>query len=151
MTESAPLASELTTAGALREVEEQMSVLAGLIRASYRDGALSVDPALRPFGLKVLRILSRSGPTHASAVADMLYVDRSVISREARQLERLGLIEMQPDPEDGRARYLALTPEAERKLAVTEKLPIFTRLATWAPEDIHLFATMLERLNNPSA
>jgi DNA-binding MarR family transcriptional regulator len=141
--------AELTTADAVREVEEQMHVLAGFVRTSVRDAALSVDPALRPFGLKVLRTLARNGPTHASALADMLFVDRSVISREARQLEQLGLIELQVDPQDGRARYLALTPKATEKPAVTEKLPIFTRLNTWPTEDIHLFAILLERLNNP--
>ncbi len=140
---------ELTTADAIREVEEQMHVLAGFVRASVRDAALSVDPALRPFGLKVLRTLRSNGPMHASALADMLLVDRSVISREVRQLEQLGLVELQVDPEDGRARYLALTPEATREPAVTEKLPIFTRLNSWPTEDIHLFATLLERLNNP--
>ncbi len=142
--------AELTTADAVREVEEQMHMLAGFVRTSVRDAALSVDPSLRPFGLKVLRTIARNGPTHASALADILFVDRSVISREARQLEQLGLIELQVDPEDGRARYLALTPEATRMPAVTEKLPIFTRLNTWPTEDIHLFATLLERLNNPA-
>jgi DNA-binding MarR family transcriptional regulator len=141
--------TELDTADAVREVEEQMHLLAGFVRTSVRDAALSVDPALRPFGLKVLRTLARNGPTHASALADILFVDRSVISREARQLEQLGLIELQVDPEDGRARYLALTTKATRKPAVTEKLPIFTRLNAWPTEDIHLFATLLERLNNP--
>ncbi|HYI34487.1 MAG TPA: MarR family transcriptional regulator [Glaciibacter sp.] len=141
--------AELTTADAVREVEEQMHVLAGFVRTSVRDAALSVDPALRPLGLKLLRTLARNGPTHASALADLLLVDRSVISREARQLELLGLIELQIDPQDGRARYLALTPKAARKPAVTEKLPIFTRLNAWPTEDIHLFATLLERLNNP--
>jgi DNA-binding MarR family transcriptional regulator len=141
--------AELTTADAVRKVEEQMHALAGFVRTSVRDAALSVDPALRPFGLKLLRTLARNGPTHASALADILLVDRSVISREARQLEQLGLIELQVDPHDGRARYLALTPKATRSSAVTEKFPIFTRLNTWPTEDIHLFATLLERLNNP--
>jgi DNA-binding MarR family transcriptional regulator len=146
--------TELTTADAIHEVEEQMSLLAGHVRAGMRDAALAVDPALRPFGLKVLRILARSGPTHASALADLLFVDRSVISREARQLEELGLIEFQPDPEDGRARYLALTPEATRRLTEargTEKLQIFRSMDTWPTEDLHLFATLLARLNSPDA
>ena len=141
---------ELTNAEAVREVEEQMGVLAGVIRAGLRDAALSVDPSLRPLGLKILRMLARNGPTQASALADKLFVDRSVISREARELERLGLMELRTDPEDGRARYLALTALATQEPAIAGRLPIFTRLSEWPTEDIHLFATLLERLNGPA-
>lgn len=135
---------------AIRDVQEQMTVLAGHVKAGIRDAALALDPALRPFGLKLLVFLSHSGPTQASAAADALFVDRSAISREARQLEALGLIELQPDPEDGRVRYLALTAEAERKLAATQaahQLPVLQHMVDWPTEDVRMFASLLERLN----
>ena len=142
----------MTTAEALAEVEEQMNILAGLIRRSIRDAALSIDPALQPFGLKLLRLLSRTGPTHASAVAEALTVDRSVVSRQAAQLQELGLLEIQADPSDGRARFLALTPAAEQKLAELRagKIAVVNRrLGTWPEADLRQFAALIARLNAP--
>ncbi|TFD81514.1 MarR family transcriptional regulator [Cryobacterium sp. Sr8] len=144
----------MTTAEALAEVEEQMNILAGLIRRSIRDAALSIDPALQPFGLKLLRLLSRSGPTHASTVAEALTVDRSVVSRQAAQLQELGLLEIQADPSDGRARFLALTPAAEQKLAELRagKIAVVNRrLGTWPEADLRQFAALIARLNAPDA
>lgn len=142
----------MTTAAAIAEVEEQMNILAGLIRRSIRDAAVSIDPALQPFGLKVLGLLSRCGPTHASGVAEALVVDRSVVSRQAAQLQELGLIEVQTDPSDGRARFLALTPLAERKLAemrAGNKALVRRRLGAWPEEDLRQFAALIARLNAP--
>ncbi|MGO4689827.1 MarR family winged helix-turn-helix transcriptional regulator [Glaciibacter sp. 2TAF33] len=136
---------------AIGAVEEQMGELAGHIRASIRDTALRIDPALAPFGLKMLRVLARCGPTHASVAADLLFVDRSVVSRQARQLEELGLIELQTDPSDGRARFLTLTAAAAEKLGAaraTDSLLSHNRLSTWSIEDLHRFAGYIARLND---
>jgi DNA-binding MarR family transcriptional regulator len=142
----------MTTAAAIAEVEEQMNILAGLIRRSIRDAAVSIDPALQPFGLKVLGLLSRCGPTHASSIAETLVVDRSVVSRQAAQLQELGLIDVQADPNDGRARFLALTPIAEQKLAemrAGNKALVRRRLGAWPEEDLRQFAALIARLNAP--
>ncbi|MBG6056782.1 DNA-binding MarR family transcriptional regulator [Cryobacterium sp. MP_M5] len=144
--------SQGDTGAAIAEVEEQMSVLAGHIRASMRDAALSIDPALQPFGLKMLRLLARCGPTHASAVAAALYVDKSVISRQARLLCDLGLLETQVDPADGRARFLAVTPEAVRKLAEVragDTAIVHRRLGSWPAGELRELARLLAKLNTP--
>ena len=137
---------------ALAAVEAQMSVLGQRIRAVTREAALKIDPALPPFGLKVLRLLMRNGPTHASAVADQLDVDRSVVSRQAKQLEELGLLEFRTDENDGRARFLALTPRATERIAEVgwgDRTPLFQALAAWSTEDLWQFARYIERLNEP--
>ncbi|HEV7948208.1 MAG TPA: helix-turn-helix domain-containing protein, partial [Glaciihabitans sp.] len=86
-----------STATAPREgvvaVEEQLINFVGTIRANARAAAISIDPSLAPFGLKLLRLLRKEGPTHSSAAADLLLVDRSVISRQVKQLQELGLIQ----------------------------------------------------------
>ena len=135
---------------AVVEVEDQMSVLAGRIRESVRDAALCVDPQLRPFGFRLLRLILRGGPIHASAAADQLYVERSVISRQARQLEQLGLLELQPDPNDGRARFLALTPIAVERLnavAPVGQTLMHQALDAWETDDLRRFAAYIARLN----
>ena len=144
--------SQGDTGAAIAEVEEQMSVLAGHIRASMRDASLSIDPALQPFGLKMLRLLARCGPTHASAVAAALYVDKSVISRQARLLCDLGLLETQVDPADGRARFLAVTPVAARKLAEVragDTAIVHRRLGSWPAGELRELARLLAKLNTP--
>jgi len=139
-------------AAAIAEVEEQMSVLFGFIQANVRAAALAVDPALQPFGLKVLRILVKMGPLHSSVLADRMFVDRSIISRQVKQLQELGLAETRPDPEDGRARYVAATDEAIARLTATresDKLVIFTHMNSWPEEDLLTFAGYLKRLTTP--
>jgi DNA-binding MarR family transcriptional regulator len=142
----------VTIAAAIAEVEEQMTVLAGLVRANIRDTALCIDPTLQPFGLKVLLHLARYGPTHASGVAEALSVDRSVISRQAAQLHELGLVDVQADPNDGRARFLALTPSAAQRLAearASTSAGIHRRLGSWSEGELRQFAALLAKLNTP--
>ena len=140
----------LSTAEAVLLVEEQMSVLAGQIRASVRDAALAVDPALQPFGLKLLRMIMRCGPTHASTAAETLCVDRSVISRQAKQLEELGLLTIQADPADGRARFLELTPVGTERVSEavsSNHVLLHDRLISWSPDELLVFADFIARLN----
>ena len=140
----------LSTADAVLIVEEQMSILAGQIRASVRDAALAVDPALQPFGLKLLRLIMRCGPTHASTAAESLCVDRSVISRQAKQLEELGLITIQTDPADGRARFLELTPTGAERVRVavsSNHVVLHDRMTAWSAADLVMFAEFIARLN----
>ncbi|TFD07069.1 MULTISPECIES: MarR family winged helix-turn-helix transcriptional regulator [unclassified Cryobacterium] len=136
----------------LARVEAQMAMLAANIRASTRSTAAVIDPTLEPFGLALLRVLARRGESHASVVADVLAVDRSMISRQAKLLCSLGLVETRVDPLDGRARFLALTPLATEKLAEVRRnrtALVHRRLSRWTPAELDQFATLLERLNEP--
>jgi DNA-binding MarR family transcriptional regulator len=132
----------------IHEVEEQMSVLAGKIRASIRNAAAAVDPSLQPFGLKMLRILERHGPIHAGAAAEMLAVDRTAISRQSRQLEDLGLVATRADPEDRRARFIELTDHGRSRLqnaGPTGFNSLQLVLGEWSDDDLRRFAGYLAR------
>ena len=154
MSENVDLPAVADATEALAEVEEQMMELAAHVRGAIREAATSIDPALQPFGLKILRMLRRCGPTHASALAELMEVDRSVISRQARLLQELGLLELASDPADGRARFLAATPLAIEKMSALpggDKSFIHARLAGWPEADLHEFAGLLRRLNSSTA
>jgi DNA-binding MarR family transcriptional regulator len=141
-------------AAALADVEEQMMELGAYVRSAMRESATRIDPALQPFGLKILRLLRRCGPTHASAVAEQLDVDRSVISRQARLLEELGLLELAADPADGRARFLAVTPLAVEKMSTVfggDRTFIHAKLAGWPEDELLEFARLLAKLNAAAA
>lgn len=146
--------TDAETLAAIAGVEEQLTRLIAQVGASIRDAATAIDPALQPFGLKLLRLLARCGPIHAGAAAEALMVDKSVISRQVRALEDLKLLELQPDPADGRVRILALTQfgaeELHRARAKDQAL-VQSRLSSWTTEDLHQLASLLARLTSSAA
>lgn len=147
-----PAEANTDTSAVIGEVVEEMNVLAGSIRASQREAAARIDPTLQAFGLRILRLLARNGPTHAGEVANLLSVDKSVISRHTKPLCELGLAEAQPDPSDGRAHFLAITPLAAARLdelRAGDTAIVHRRLSSWSATDLHEFARLLAQLNTP--
>jgi DNA-binding MarR family transcriptional regulator len=145
--------TDAETRAAIAGVEEQLGRLVALMGASIRDAATAIDPALQPFGLKLLRLLARCGPIHAGAAAEALMVDKSVISRQVRALEDLKLLELQPDSADGRVRILALTAfgaEELQRARAKDKAMAYSRLSSWPVEDLNQLASLLARLNSSS-
>ncbi|MBD2840715.1 MarR family winged helix-turn-helix transcriptional regulator [Erythrobacter rubeus] len=49
-------------------------------------------------------------------LAEYLVMDRTTMSRALRPLERRGLIELQPDPDDLRSKSVVITPEGSALL-----------------------------------
>ncbi|WP_228511725.1 MarR family winged helix-turn-helix transcriptional regulator [Clavibacter sp. VKM Ac-2872] len=144
----APVAADGIAAG-IAEVEEQMTALAGRIRTTTREAAAAIHPELPPIGYKMLRVIRRCGSAHASAVADQLGVDRSVVSRQLRQLQDLGLVEVGGDAQDGRVRVLALTPAGLAGIDADDMQGsrLIRGLGEWTRADLDAFAGYLARLN----
>ncbi|KAA0972138.1 winged helix-turn-helix transcriptional regulator [Aureimonas fodinaquatilis] len=79
------------------------------------------DDALRPLGLKsgqfsILMSLNRPHPPTLGAVAELLAMDRTTLTANLKPLERQGLIRVQSDQKDRRARRLALTAKGQSLL-----------------------------------
>jgi DNA-binding MarR family transcriptional regulator len=74
------------------------------------------ESRLQPGAGKLLAELSYRGEARVSDLAEQRFVDASVVSRQAAQLEKLGLIERRKAPEDGRVALLRVTSEGERML-----------------------------------
>lgn len=137
-------------AAGIAEVEEQMTALAARIRATTREAAARIHPELPPIGYKMLRVIRRCGSAHASAVADQLGVDRSVVSRQLRQLQDLGLVEVGADAQDGRVRVLALTAAGRAGIEADDAeggSRLIRGLGAWTRADLDAFAGYLARLN----
>jgi DNA-binding MarR family transcriptional regulator len=137
-------------AAGIAEVEEQMTALAARIRATTREAAAAIHPELPPIGYKMLRVIRRCGTAHASAVADQLGVDRSVVSRQLRQLQDLGLVEVGADAQDGRVRVLALTAAGRAGVEADDAQGgsrLIRGLGGWSRADLDAFAGYLARLN----
>ncbi|MGE3303517.1 MAG: MarR family transcriptional regulator [Hyphomonadaceae bacterium] len=79
------------------------------------------EARLAPHGLNInqLGILAQVAATPAAAMADMaeaMLLDPSTLSRTMRPLEREGLIEVAPDPENRRIRRVRLTRAGKDRL-----------------------------------
>jgi len=99
----------------------------------------------------VLNSLAMAGPIRMSELADRIESDLSTVSRQASALVKDGLIERRPDPVDGRACLLAPTAKGEDVLREHHELRTehFGRmLGTWSDDDLHAFASLLERFTH---
>ena len=76
--------------------------------------------------IRVLRRLGALGPTNASTLARTLSYDSGGMTRLLDGLERLALLQRQPDPDDRRALRIVLTPAgralSERLIATSERV-----------------------------
>ena len=65
----------------------------------------------------LLKLLSHQGPMRVSAMAHVLGLDASTVSRHAKQLEDRGLLERTEDPDDGRASRVTVSEQGNACLA----------------------------------
>ncbi|MEU9887041.1 MarR family winged helix-turn-helix transcriptional regulator [Sphaerisporangium sp. NPDC051011] len=135
---------------AFRAVERQLGVLFRRSRALSAEMGREVHPELEPGAYGILVRIDEAAPARPSDLAAYFGVGKGTISRQLKVLDELGLIGRQPDPLDGRAHLLDLTPEGRARLlrARTARQRRFhALLGTWPQEDVRLLARMLERFN----
>lgn len=131
-------------------VEEQLIVLLRRSRQLWRETAAAVHPELQPIGYRLLTTLVKDGPANPGRLADHLETDKSVVSRQARGLEAMGLLVIEPDPTDGRGRLLRATPRACHLVAETRRralAQLSASLGGLADDEIDHLAQLLERVN----
>jgi DNA-binding MarR family transcriptional regulator len=92
-----------------------------LMGAIHRSFVRVVDGPLRELGfavgqLVVLVTLRRAGPQAQSQLVRAAKVEQSSMAQLLARMERDGLVERVPDPQDGRSRLVSLTDAAARRL-----------------------------------
>lgn len=102
---------------ALGDLQTHLNLIFARTRTLWRESAARIDPELQVSGYKLLAFIERAGTANAHELADRFELDKSVISRQVRMLEELGLIESRADERDGRLRVLTPTPAACTVLA----------------------------------
>ncbi len=115
--------------------QEQLTARAGL----------SLERAAYP----LLRRIGEAETMRPSDLAAVLSVDVSTVSRQVKQLEIEGLVARQPDPSDGRASVLALTPagrDAVERLRRARKEVLAEVVANWPEGDRTALADLICRL-----
>ncbi|WP_431804501.1 MarR family winged helix-turn-helix transcriptional regulator [Microbacterium sp. bgisy203] len=134
---------------AVARVEQELGAVFGRIRASWRDAAARVHPELQPLGYQVLAAIASGKATSASAIVERLQTDKSAVSRHVRQLEELGLVESRLDPDDRRARVLAITDLARERLSQAREhyqTRMGERLSAWTVDDLTRVSDVLRDL-----
>lgn len=102
--------------GPVAELEEALTVI---VRWSIsREVQIETMRRARcdlPVGtVTMLHRISTWGPVHPSQLAAYYCVDNSTITPRLQRLERAGLLSREPDPSDGRAALVRITPAGER-------------------------------------
>jgi len=117
--------------------------------ALYDEILASAPPEVDRQTYPVLSGLARLGPQSAARLADEVGIDRSGASRYADRLQRAGLLERSPDPDDRRATLLSLTPAGvavvgKLRAALVEQLT--GRIADWPEPKVRVLVEGLRLL-----
>ena len=91
------------------------------VRSAARHVTQLYDQLLAPVGLRITQFsilakLRRRGPLTINALAEDMVMDRTTLGRNILPLQRDGLIEIEPDATDHRAKTLRLTKAGEKRL-----------------------------------
>lgn len=98
--------------------------------------------------------IESAGAIRLTALAGCFQVDASVISRQVAELQKTGLVQRVPDPEDGRASLISLTDEGRAQLDRYRDLRTewFRKaLADWTDADAVTLSTLITRLSDDVA
>ncbi len=99
------------------EEAQTASVVRGLLLLGRRMRAARPRDSVTLAGLAILGALRRLGPVPAVRLAEEERLQPQSLTRLIAGLERDGLIAREPDPADGRALLLGLTPRGAAVLA----------------------------------
>jgi len=104
----------------------------------------------------ILFVLGRK-PHRVSDLAEEIHSDVSTVSRQVAGLVRAGYVDRAPDPDDGRAHVLSLSPSGRqiiREARQRRETWLSGLLADWTPDEIATFTTLLgkfaDTLQNPA-
>ena len=89
-----------------------------------------------------------SRPRRVTELAGCANLDTSTVSRHVAQLDRTGLVERTPDPDDGRAHRVQLTDLGRQRLedGFARRRQLLARaFADWRPDDIAHLDRLLDR------
>jgi len=138
--DAADTAVPIAVDDALAEFQGHLNLIFARARLLWKESAARIHPELQPSGYKLLTFIARVESVNAHQLAERFEMDKSVVSRQVRMLEDLGLVESRPDERDGRQRVLTATPSACSTLAElrghhADRLR--ETLAELTPEEIH--------------
>jgi DNA-binding MarR family transcriptional regulator len=97
----------------------------------------------------LLSRLSQRGPLRMGQLALVLGIDNSTLTPQVQRLEQAGFIIREPDPEDGRAAVLRITPAGQQllgRLLGSRREMLREKLLDWPESERAAAAATLSRL-----
>jgi DNA-binding MarR family transcriptional regulator len=104
--------------------------------------------------LSLLQVVAATPDIRPSEIAAAQDVHPSQVTRQVRELERLGLVQITADAADKRSCRVTLTPAGSEELrALTEEgLDRFSSfVADWEPGEVRMLTALLEKLEASKA
>lgn len=134
----------------VRMLEHELGVLIKRVRRRIGERARAVHPDLQPAAYLILSHVAENGPLRSSALIETFGIDKGAISRQVQHLVDLALVERTPDPDDGRATLLSLTPDGVTRMsevAEERRLLLERWLGDWSDDELSDFVGALGRYN----
>lgn len=122
------------------------TLTAGMERARRQRKAAST--------LSLLQLVADRQPIRPSEIAEVQDVHPSLITRQVRELEDAGHVQVAADPADGRSCLVTLTPTGAgelRRLTQSGLDRFASFVADWPPGDVQMLTALLDRLRNSMA
>ncbi|WP_432506979.1 MarR family winged helix-turn-helix transcriptional regulator [Kineococcus arenarius] len=99
----------------------------------------------------VLLVVADHGAQRVGALAERIGTDPSTVSRQTAELVRRGLLRRRPDPEDGRACRVEVTPAGQDVVAATlrrRRERLARAVDDWDDDDLGAFVALLARFTD---
>ncbi|WP_330239623.1 MarR family winged helix-turn-helix transcriptional regulator [Streptomyces sp. NBC_00525] len=130
-------------------IQRELTAFARRARAA----AARLHPELPLVSYTLLAHIDDQQGCRATDLAAHYMLDKSTVSRQVAGLEKLGLVERHPDPDDHRIQVLHPTEAGTQALAASQasrRAAYQERLADWTADDLSRFAAYLLRYNATS-
>lgn len=132
------------------DIISEFSEVIAFARSRWARYAEDVHADLRGVGLIMLQVITRKGPLTATGIAQMLDMDKAVVSRQVAKLRELGLVEAEPAAEDRRVVLLTASSHAHELLdgiRVKWADAYHERFVGWSAAELDHLRSGLHRFN----
>ncbi len=144
----------------LDDLEVAFARLGPIIKQRMHSVATSIHPELRPAGWNVLRLAiwqcheRPERPMTVSEIINSTQMDKSVVSRQLRDLKEWGLVTLTRSKDDARVFLVEPTDLAKarvREIHERNRAEFRRAFAAWDPDDVRRLVALLGRLADSTA
>jgi DNA-binding MarR family transcriptional regulator len=131
-------------------LQYQVAVLARRVEQVRMGGVGEARNSMDRAAFLLLHRLDRTGAVGVKALATAMGIDSSTVTRQVAPLVDNGLVDRVPNPDDGRAVLLELSPVGRERLEEvrTSRQELMRRItADWPEPDQQQFCELLTRFN----
>ena len=131
-------------------LQYQVAILARRVEQVRIGGVGEQRNSMDRAAFLLLHRLDRSDPVGVKALAGAMGIDSSTVTRQVAPLVETGLVDRVPNPDDGRAVLLELSPLGRERLEevrASRQEMIHRLLGDWPDQDQQQFCELLTRFN----